>query len=152
MPIKQKQKRTSRLRYWRRLNELSQARAARMAGISRAMWALLENGLLPGEEVASKLSALFGEPPDDLQKPASPRNVLRARDGAAAYSIPASTNALPRLALPDREMLRRPARDLLRSLPLSEPHARGTPCATCDAREEAVIDTILAALRERGMG
>jgi hypothetical protein len=29
---------------------------------------------------------------------------------------------------------------------------RGTPCATCDAREEAVIDTILAALRERGMG
>jgi transcriptional regulator with XRE-family HTH domain len=83
MTIKQKQKRTSRLRYWRRLNELSQARAARMAGISRAMWALLENGLLPGDEVASKLSALFGEPADGLQKPASARNVLRVRDGEA---------------------------------------------------------------------
>jgi transcriptional regulator with XRE-family HTH domain len=80
----QKQKRTNRLRYWRRLNDLSQARAAGMAGISRAMWALLENGLPPGEEVASKLSALFGESPDDLQKPASARNVLRARDGEAA--------------------------------------------------------------------
>ena len=79
----EKQKRTSRLRYWRRLNDLSQERAAHMAGISRAMWALLENGLLPGEEVASKLSALFGEPVDGLLKPASARNVLRARDGEA---------------------------------------------------------------------
>ena len=79
----QKQKRTSRLRYWRRLNDLSQERAAHMAGISRAMWALLEKGLLPGEEVASKLSALFGEPVDGLLKPASARNVLRARDGEA---------------------------------------------------------------------
>ena len=87
----------------------------------------------------------FWEPKKRLLEIAAEHNrvahpVLSALDGAA------------RLALPDREMLRRPARDLLRSLPLSEPHARGTPCATCDAREEAVIDTILAALREGGMG
>jgi hypothetical protein len=62
------------------------------------------------------------------------------------------THSTTRQALPDREILRQSARNLLRSRPFSEPHARGTPCATCDAREEAVIDFVLAALRERGMG
>jgi hypothetical protein len=82
-----------------------------------------------------------------------PQAVRRILEKEIAWHVTcAGVSLAARLALPDREMLRRPARDLLRSLPLSEPHARGTPCATCDAREEAVIDTILAALRERGMG
>lgn len=72
----------TRLRVWREAQRLSREELAERIGCSASMLGFLENGASCSPALAERVRALFGEPLDELQRPARITNLPDVKKGA----------------------------------------------------------------------